>query len=221
MSFEMRPIPDGMDVKDWSFELNGQEVRATHFRLSHPVIGTVEFGLRPEGFLGWVFQTTGSVTLPYAIAANGRLLIGLLPERRANLGEGESLNIIGGYVDPGETNTQTQRREAEEEAGLGNFEGREARGVPVSNQRSHNVADWLKDEGCVHIYYIRVPLDRVFAANDGTYRIAPLPSDDPERMKKIFSTVLMPFRQAVEATPDPLAGTAIARLVAELYGDVL
>lgn len=141
MAFEMKPIPDGMDVREWSFELNGQKVQVTHFRLSHPVIGTVEFGLRPEGFLGWVFRTTGSVTLPYAFDNAGKLLIGLLPEKRANLGDGESPNVIGGYVDPGETNAQAQKREAEEESGLGNFEGRPALGVPVSNQRTHNIAD--------------------------------------------------------------------------------
>lgn len=73
----------------------------------------------------------------------------------------------------------------------------------------------------MHIYYVQVPTNRLVRQADGTYRLVSLAGDDTERMKKVFLTTFMRAKDAAECTPDPLAGTAIARLIVELYGDVI
>lgn len=78
----------------------------------------IRYGMRAEGYDGILFHEPsggGSVLIPYVIH-EGELYIGLVEERRKNMG-GNVLDAPGGFIDPGETPFETATREFEEETG--------------------------------------------------------------------------------------------------------
>ncbi len=79
--------------------------------------GTLRFGTDDrDGHTGWRFQHAGgAVTLPYALRGS-RLYIGLLAEKRVNLGDGMHLCAVGGFKRPDETHAAAASRETETKA---------------------------------------------------------------------------------------------------------
>lgn len=99
MAFEMSQIPKDK-VRGWSVLVDGEGVQAGKVEISSK-FGTLTYGLRPEGYDGWAFREQGgggAVTVPYAHTPEGELLIGLLLEKRANMGDEPVWCAIGGFV---------------------------------------------------------------------------------------------------------------------------
>ncbi len=209
MKFEVGPIPPGTSPGWTVTQGDGGTVEISSR------FGTLSYGLRPEGYDGWVFAEHnggGAVTLPYTYDKDGNLLIGLIEENRCNMGGYNVLCVIGGFVDPQETHDQAQVRESQEEAGVNTASARKLQGLSFNPNRAFFVADASKGEG-IHAYAIRISFtqltqnDRGFGFADGVQ----CPS-----IKKPGAVIFLPWREAVKATPDGIALAAIARLLVEL-----
>lgn len=211
MTFEMSQIPKDKG-RDWTVLVDGEERKVGLVELKSK-FGTLTYGLRPEGYDGWVFREQGSggaVTVPYAHTPEGELLVGLLLEKRANMGDEPVWCAIGGFVDPGETHAQTQAREAGEESGLDATKAEELAGMNTNSNRAFFVADANAGEG-VHAYSLSLPFDWLEADGE-SYKLkdAVLLSG----FKRADNVRLFPWRKAIGCSPDALARSAIAQLLA-------
>lgn len=212
--FEMEPIPPDQK-RGWEVKINGEYMPAGLVEIRSTRFGTLTYGLRPEGYDGWVFEEIGgggAVTLPYTKMPDGTLLVGLIEEDRPNMG-GKRLCIIGGFVNPGEKHEAAQVREAAHEADLNASEAEELPGYPVNSNRAFFVADATKGEG-VHAYAIEIPTEYAIDAG-GSYRYQ-IPEEAKSRFGKIANVVLLPIDIAIQTTSDALALAAIARLAVRL-----
>jgi ADP-ribose pyrophosphatase YjhB (NUDIX family) len=211
MSFKMVPIPKEKG-RGWKVIIDGEERVVGQIELQSK-FGTLTYGLRPEGYDGWVFREQGGggvVTVPYSRTPDGELLVGLLMEKRANMGDGYVWCVIGGFIDPGETHKQAQVRETAEEAGLNAVTAMELAGPHTNANRAFFVADADAGEG-VHASALSLPFD-LLEADDSIFKLkdaAVLPG-----FKKAADVRFFPWRVAVGITADALARAAIAQLVA-------
>ena len=211
--FTVKSVPRGAN-RGWKVKIDGvpQEVGKVEIASR---FGVLTYGQRPEGWDGWVFKETGgggAVTLPFTRMSDGTVLIGLIPEKRPNMG-GEELCIVGGFVSPGESHDDAQTRVAENEAGLKTTCATELPGWPFDCNRLFFVADSAKGEG-LHAYCLEIPEEYVVHGEDGFYY--DIPDEDRGRFGKIANVVLMPIHCAIRATPDGIALAAIARLMSYL-----
>ncbi|MDO8590550.1 MAG: NUDIX hydrolase, partial [bacterium] len=120
--------------RGWAVSVNGEESDIKIFEISSR-FGTLTYGLRPEGYDGWAFREAGGggdVTLPFSFTPDGELLIGLLLESRANMGDQPVWCVIGGFIDAGETHEMAQAREAVEEAGIDARKAQILPGLPTN-----------------------------------------------------------------------------------------
>lgn len=199
--------------RGWTVIINGKERKGVSKIEIKSNFGTLTYGLQPEGFDGWCFQEQGgggAVTIPYTTTPDGELLVGLLLERRVKMGDRPVWCVIGGFIDPGETYKQAQRREAAEESGLDTAEAKEFAGPPSNSNRGFFVADADAGEG-VHAY------GSLISFND-------LEADGPnwkikdtallKGFKKAEEVRFFRWREAVRISPDALARAAIAQLLA-------
>lgn len=150
------------------------------------------------------------MTVPYARTPEGELLVGLLLEKRANMGGEPVWCAIGGFVDPGESHDKAQAREANEETGLDSAKAEELAGMNTNANRAFFVADANAGEG-VHAYGLSLPFG--WLEMDGeSYKLkdAALLSG----FKKASDVRLFPWRKAIGRSPDALARSAIAQLLA-------
>lgn len=220
MDYDVRSVPSGAK-RGWNTEaVSVKDGQLTHLKLSSR-FGTLEVGQLPSGYDGWVFKETGgggSVTLLWCRGPDGVILVGLLPERRANMGPDPVLCIVGGFIHPGEAHVDAQRREAEAEAGLGALKTKELQGHPVNPNRAFFVADPGQDEG-VHLYAIEVPFEWLSSVEgEGTYRLAHLPEGAESKLGKAGQVVFLSWQAAATESVDCIAHSAILRLVsAELF----
>ena len=199
--------------------MDGVEQQVGMIVLESPY-GTLTYGLRPEGYDSWVFQEQGgggAVTLPYARIPSGELLVALIGERRANIttADGIAWCVVGGFVDPGETHVQAAAREFGEEVGRESVNTRELPGVPANSNRLFFATDVTAGEG-VHAWSMDVPFDRLEPdpESDGCYRFR---ADAGVTLAKPVDKVrFFPWKEAVRLTPDALARSAIAQLLAEI-----
>ncbi len=213
MDFKMGPIPREKK-RGWRLAIDGKEVESSMLELSSK-FGTLLYGLRPEGYDAWVFAETaggGAVTIPYAFTDGKELLVGLLPEKRANMG-GERLCLVGGFVDPGEKHRDAAVREASQEAGI-TFTSAELPGLPLNANRAFFVADPDAGEG-LHCYAVHVHFAMLTHVEGRDWRIDSEYAD-AEALGKAKHVVFMPWHQAVQRTADAIAVAAIARLMAAL-----
>lgn len=115
----INPIPKDMK-RSWTVILNGEVIDDVEsLVIEHPNFGSVRYGLRPEGYDGWLAYQPGgggSVAMPYLIK-DRRLYVGVVEEKREPAG-GIVLNVPRGYIDPGETHLQAAVRETSEETGF-------------------------------------------------------------------------------------------------------
>ncbi len=225
MKFEVKTIPPGMK-RGWKVEIDGDEKTVSHIKLTSQY-GTLSYGLRSDGFDGWAWREIGgggAFTLPFTFDSAGRLLVGLLPEERPNMGEEGTtlLCIVGGFVDPGETHNQAQDHEAGEEVGLDGLLSEEIPGLPLNGNRLFFVADPYRDEGG-RAWAMQIPFAWLLSRDGYRYHMTELPVTLRARLGKAANVVFLPWIQAIQATADQIAVAAIGRLVAMLVerGNVL
>lgn len=214
MDFEVKPIPDGAK-RGWTVRVNGEERQDVHsLELTHAQFGRLAFGLRPEGYDGWVFVETGgggSVTLPWARTPKGEVLIGLRRESRKNMG-GDRWCVIGGFKEPGESHREAQVREAQEESGLDATKAGELPGLPTNANRAFFVANPDAEEG-VHAFDLQVPFSWLELAEPEHEVYTLLAGVEQANLPKPEQIRFFPWRMAVQVTADGLARAAIAQLL--------
>lgn len=212
--FKMEKLPKGK-TRGWVMRINGKEHPATHIEIRSD-FGTLIYGQRRDGYDGWVFREQGgggAVTVPYAYTPNGELLIGLLSEKRANMGNKPVWCVIGGFINPRETHKQAHIREAAEEAGLNAMEAEELAGMATNPNRTFFVADAHAGEG-VRAFGLRLSFEDLEEDD----------ADRRERWKLKNAALLTSFlkandvrffhwRDAILISPDGLARAAIAQLL--------
>lgn len=210
MAFEMGQIPEDKG-RGWTVLVDDEERKVGSIEIKSK-FGTLTYGLRPEGYDGWAFREQGGggvVTVPYSRTPDGELLVGLLLEKRANMGDQPVWCAIGGFVDPGETHGQAQAREASEESRLDTTKAEELAGMSTNANRAFFIADANAGEG-VRAYGLSLPFDWLEADSEG-YRLkdaALLAS-----FKKACDVRLFLWRDAIGRSPDALARSAIAQLL--------
>lgn len=210
--FQISPIPSEKDP-GWKALVNGEEVVLRHLLLESR-FGRLEYGQRPEGYDAWAFREAGgggAVTVPYCYDTNGELLVGLLLEKRANMGPKPCWCVIGGFVDPGEAHEEAQARETQEETGLQTAKAKELGGKTTNANRAFFVADASQGEG-VRAYASKLPFEWLEKDEEG-YKLSKSASFDH---KKAEAVRFFPWREAVKKSPDALARAAIAQLLATL-----
>ena len=117
---------------------------------------------------------------------------------------------IGGFVDPGESHGKAQEREAAEETGLDAAKAEELAGMNTNANRAFFVADASTGEG-VHAYGLSLPFNWLEVDGE-SYKLkdAALLAG----VKKAGDVRLFPWRKAIGYSPDALARSAIAQLLA-------
>jgi ADP-ribose pyrophosphatase YjhB (NUDIX family) len=119
--------------------------------------GVWTYGLCPEGHDGWIFEESGGggvFTILYSITPDGKVLVGLIEESRANMG-GKAYCCIGGFTEFGQKpNAGEADRELEEETGL------KLNASPLPGFWNCNRAFWrtLPGSGSKY-YYVQIPFD--------------------------------------------------------------
>jgi ADP-ribose pyrophosphatase YjhB (NUDIX family) len=116
------PLPSD-HPRTWRVTLNDQDItpQTNLIQFDHPLLGTLTFGLRPDGHDGWTYHETGgggAIMTPYCFIDH-ELFIGVIEEKK-NL---QSLHakiktLPGGFKDPGESHHMAVRRETLEETGF-------------------------------------------------------------------------------------------------------
>jgi ADP-ribose pyrophosphatase YjhB (NUDIX family) len=177
--------------------------------------GNLTYGLRPEGYDAWVFRQTGGggeVTLPFSYSPNGQLLIGLVKENRANMGEDPVWCIIGGFVGPKELQGEAQVRRAADEAGLDTRKARKIGGANPNCNRLFFVVDAKSNEGDVG-FALMIPPDHLEPDGDcwKLSNTALLPD-----YKKTSEVRFFPWRTIAKICPDGIANSVLLKFIAEV-----
>lgn len=212
MAFEMGKMEE--KGRGWRVFIDGKECKVGIIEISSK-FGMLTYGLRPEGYDSWVFREQGgggAVTVPYARTPEGELLVGLLLEKRANMGDQPVWCAIGGFINPGETHETAQKRETAEEGGLDAAKAEELAGMATNANRAFFVADASAGEG-VRAYGLSLPFS--WLELDGeSYKLkdAALLSS----FRKASDVRLFPWREAIYKSPDAFARSAIAQLLAKV-----
>lgn len=210
--FRMKRIPEGK-TRGWKVDIEKNDVGEIARLSLSSQFGTVTYGLRPEGYDGWVFREVGgggSATLFFSVDPEGTLLIGLLQENRSNMGKEPVWCIAGGFVDPGETHKQTQLREASEETAVaGEKTDFLLPGRHTNCNRAFFVADAENEDA--HLYAREIPFEEL--ETDGLSWKLRADSALTSNIKKSDALRFLGWRTAVRVTADALARSAIAQLL--------
>lgn len=214
MAFNLSQIPQDKG-RGWTVLVDGEERLLVGKVEINSKFGSLTYGLRPEGYDGWAFREQGGggvVTVPYTRRPDGELFVGLLLEKRANMGDGPVWCAIGGFVDPDESHDKAQAREALEESGLDTAKAKELAGVATNANRAFFVADVSAGEG-VRAYSLFLPFDWLEADGESfkLKDVALLPG-----FKKSSDIRLFKWRDAIRRSADALARAAISQLLAEM-----
>ena len=133
----------------WTVTINGERTNANKVEIESR-FGRLEYGQHPGGgYDTWTFTEAGhggAITVPYALADDGTLLVGLIEEDRPNMG-GKRWCAIGGFRNPFESAVAAEQRERHEEADvLARLEAQRL-GVRINCNRAFFVADPKEDQG--------------------------------------------------------------------------
>lgn len=211
MGFKIREIKDG-EKHSWIVLIDGVEQKVGKIEIISK-FGEVIYGMRPEGYDSWCFHEQGgggTVTIPYSLTPRGELLVGLISEKRPNMGENPVWCAIGGFIEPKETHENANIREANEETGLDAKKAKELPGPFINPNRAFFITDSFnedlsKREG-THFYGLEVPYDKL----DGDYKLS-----DPNfftDFKKAGNIRFFNWGDAIKCTSDALALSGIAKL---------
>lgn len=221
MTFEIKPIPSGMK-RGWRVLADGKEIDVAHLELVSERFGRWVYGLRPEGFDGLSIYEPGgggSVTLPFSIRPDGKILVGLLQENRPNMGPNPIWGIIGGFIDPGETHREAAIRETTEESDLDATRAFELEGLDTCANRAYWVTNPYENEG-VHAYAFEIPFDSLVPADAVHGGDAyPWMLNDSALLagyQKRAALRFFEWRKAARLTPDSFARSAILQLLATI-----
>lgn len=209
----IRPIPH--DLKhEWTVTVNGQPISTSEFVAVHPGLGTLSWGLRPEGTVGWVWQETGgggTGTVPYAIV-NRQLVIGLIKQERPTMPGGVAWNIPRGFLEPGQTHFESAMRETEEELGVKELTGRleELPGEPVNSNSTF--FDTRTGNG-FRYYGLHVPEVLLDCSSPEPVFRSGLFTPKSAVAERIMHCHFVPWRTAA-TTADNFTNGGVARLIA-------
>lgn len=208
---KLNTIP--VDAKHaWDLYVNGVKTPFVHVKALNEKFGVgFEIGQRPEGYPGpAIYEKGGAITIFYSFAEDGELLIGLLSKKRPNLDTNPILEAVGGLVDPGETHTQTQVRETEEESGI-NMIAEELPGFTAWN-RLYQFANLSSGEGAGKRYVLQIPFN-LLNEKDGQFQFG---AKVVEQCKFSPDVIFLPWVEASLTCPDNIALGGIVALLALL-----
>lgn len=219
----MSPIPPGKKLpsgkdRGWRVLIDGIEQEVGLIELISQY-GKLTYALRPEGYDAWVFEEAGgggAITIPYCITSAREILVGLLGENRPNMVAGADLNslcVIGGFNDFGETTDQTQSWELTEETGL-DLKAKKMDGLALNPNRAFFVTNHLEDKGVI-AYCVRIT-EKMLTQDHNEENCFIF--NDPENIifKKAANVCFYRWEKAITFTADALAAAAIGRLAASL-----
>lgn len=225
--FDIVSIPDDEKLR-WTVLIDGEEVKADLVVITSQ-FGTIKYGRRPEGYNGWALWEVGgggAGSVPFARDEQGEIYVGVILEKRLNLG-GEVLNYIGGYCDPGETHRETALRETLEETGVDLGEAAyELPGLPGAANRAYWVANAEEGEG-IHTWTREVPFALLEPAEGVSYKPRLKLGEDDEELdlaeawqallpKNAAQVRFLPWREAAMQVPCMISRSEILKLIATL-----
>ena len=215
MKFQMSAIlPD--KKKEWKVIVDGMELSTVSMVEISSSFGKLTYGLRPEGYDGWVFHEQkggGSILLPF-IKIGDELFIGLISERRPNMGDEPVWNCIGGFVYPGESHHETMELENGDESGFDVHQAFELCGPPMNANRALFIADPSAGEG-IHVFAIQLNPQ----SNNNIVGICGEFWEFQGSLigfKKDSTVRFFKCREAIWLTPCALTRAAIAHLLADV-----
>ena len=194
--------------------VDGIEIYPGEVLITHDT-WALQVGTRPEGWPGFLFREKkggGGFTIPWARDKDGKVLVGMVHEKRLNMGKEPVWCLMGGFVDPGETQDQTQAREAAEESGLDTRGAQKLPGAGLVSNRLFWIANVAKGEGG-HVYHKEFSFDQLEQAEEGTYRPK---GGIIKHGKKESPTVFFPAREAILESGDVFMHGAITKLLVHL-----
>ena len=220
--FKLDPVPDGA-ARGWRLHVDGSPIAtpASTMKLWHEKMGIrVDYGFK--GYDRPVIKEAGgggSVTIPYHVAPDGHLYIGVVREQRDLMG-GMVWNAPRGFMNPGEQHFQTAVREYTEETGhhVPEQRIRELKGLPT-NPNSAFFDTSGENEG-VRFYAIKILQDELCAIDDDTqnpqYVFNPAQLEAVSAVaKKIMGTTFIPVEDALQLA-DQFTVAGVGRLFMEL-----
>jgi len=181
---------------------------------AHRNFGTLSWGLRPEGTVGWVWKEIGGGgvgTIPYVIVKS-RLMIGLIQQERATMPGAVAWNIPRGFLEPGLTHFESATRETDEELGVKELNGglKELRGEPANSNSTF--FDTRAGNG---FRYFSLPVPQSLldlAPQNPVFRLG-LFSPKSGAAERIIQCQFVPWRRAASIA-DIFSNAGVARLIA-------
>lgn len=229
LPFEITSIED-QSKRGWELSVNDAPVEdVSHAELRHEKMGiSVKYGKRPEGYDGFVIREPGgAATMPYMIAEDGGIYVGVVTEYRPTMGEEKTDNIPRGFSDfksNGELEDAetTATREMQEETGYRTL-GRNLITLAEGMNPNSTFFDYSHDkkEG-VSIFALPVKQDDLELQhdNDGNiyYAFPATIRDQAETDKaaeRILGSKFIPLQEALRSR-DMFTSAAAGQLMAHL-----
>ncbi|MEI6627173.1 MAG: NUDIX hydrolase [bacterium] len=215
--FQMKQIPESAKRawKATATDCAGRSVELLPGQLEiESKFGILTYGKHPMGYDTLSFHENdggGAVTLFYSYGEDGQLLLGLLLENRPNLGPKPVLCIVGGFVDPGENHSQTQKREAAEETGIKSNHAMPIPGKKFASNRSFSVLANEKEGIAAYALFVnendieRNPIGECYCIT----KSSSLKVSEKLRQKLLF----LPYNEAINMTVDGIALATICRFM--------
>jgi len=211
MAFQISRIP-GDKPRGWAVYIDGILSRDVGTVKIASKFGEMTYGLKPEGYDGWIFHESGgggAITIPF-VRINREIYIGLILEPRLNMGENPVWCAIGGFKDPNETHRCTAERETREEVGFLTAV-KNLIGLPFNSNRGFFQTD-IEDEG-IHAYGLEIPVEWIMIDDNDGCRLSPSVTIG---VKKETNVRFFHWQDAVRLTPDGIALAGIAQLLATI-----